>query len=630
MTKFERFVCVVTPMLLALALMAPAWAQGNATFTIEQLQVDESSYPEMSAVASVLNPSGVPVTDLTQDDFTVLEDDQPLALTAVDAETNTDLSIAVALVLDLSGSAPLDDVKAAAYQFLDSLGPNDRVALIGFNTPVEIDTFDPSKEVDFTTDKDLIRGVIDGLSTIGETAVYEAIYKGVLVTSEEKAERRAVIVMTDGFDTASRAEIATSDTPKTAARDRRIPIFTVGVYSPQFSSNPDYLKVLANESGGRYQEAADPAELGNLFQNVIDQLQLQYRLSFHTDLPPDGKDHVLTFQVTTADGQMTVDQTVKYPGRPPVPQILKIQQDINGELEDLRPEIKGKVLLVPQISAQNPIVKVEYFLDDQLTHTVMVDAQESKGTHEPWEWKWDTCEASEGAHTLAIVAYDDDGAASAKKTTNVEINRAGSICIPGLGAVDTKVVIAVAAGVLLLLFVLAVLILASRRRELAPAFPGTRPFPGAPPPPPPAPSPTPQAPPAPGYTPTMPVQPPSYEPAGPGAVPARTEILHKEPEAMAWLVAQQGPLTGREFRLGEATSIGRTGDNDIVLDDPAVSRQHAKVKLEDKAFFLYDMGATNPTLVNGQQVARHLLTDGDRIEIGRTVLVFKRIQSTQT
>jgi pSer/pThr/pTyr-binding forkhead associated (FHA) protein len=95
---------------------------------------------------------------------------------------------------------------------------------------------------------------------------------------------------------------------------------------------------------------------------------------------------------------------------------------------------------------------------------------------------------------------------------------------------------------------------------------------------------------------------------------------------MGWLVVERGPQEGREFRLSEVTDIGRGGENDIVLDDPAVSRQHAKVRLEEGIFTIFDLGATNPTEVNGQEIGRHQLLDGDRVTIGKTVLVFKQIE----
>ena len=94
-------------------------------------------------------------------------------------------------------------------------------------------------------------------------------------------------------------------------------------------------------------------------------------------------------------------------------------------------------------------------------------------------------------------------------------------------------------------------------------------------------------------------------------------------------MVEKGPRAGQEFRLQEVTTIGRGGDNDIILDDPSVSRQHAKVRLEGQTFTIFDLGATNPTEVNGQKIGKHQLVDGDRVEIGNAVLVFKQVKSAQ-
>lgn len=109
--------------------------------------------------------------------------------------------------------------------------------------------------------------------------------------------------------------------------------------------------------------------------------------------------------------------------------------------------------------------------------------------------------------------------------------------------------------------------------------------------------------------------------------PAPTQRLDVEAQPLAWLVMTKGPQAGREFRLNpDETTIGRTGENDIILDDLTVSRYHARVRQEGEDFYLYDMAATNPTLVNGQVITRHPLQEGDQVEIGEVVFVFKRVQ----
>jgi len=124
-----------------------------------------------------------------------------------------------------------------------------------------------------------------------------------------------------------------------------------------------------------------------------------------------------------------------------------------------------------------------------------------------------------------------------------------------------------------------------------------------------------------------------YERRIPGA--DETVVLHKAPPVLAFLVVKSGPRVGRVYNLNpEVTTMGRDPQNDIILDDEAVSRQHAKVRSEKvkvegeeahEQFFIYDLATSNGTKVNGQEIMKHPLVDGDEIEIGRTILVFKKV-----
>jgi len=141
----------------------------------------------------------------------------------------------------------------------------------------------------------------------------------------------------------------------------------------------------------------------------------------------------------------------------------------------------------------------------------------------------------------------------------------------------------------------------------------------------------PPPPPAPPVAPTEPMaelpQPP------PAPTPAPTEALRlARPEELAWLVLTSGTRAGKEFRLGETSTIGRDpAHNDIVVDDSAMSRQHAKVRLQEGQFVLYDLASTGGTFVKDREtgewaeVQKHTLVDGDQIKMGRTVLAFMQI-----
>lgn len=124
-----------------------------------------------------------------------------------------------------------------------------------------------------------------------------------------------------------------------------------------------------------------------------------------------------------------------------------------------------------------------------------------------------------------------------------------------------------------------------------------------------------------------------YQPAP--APAAKTEIMYKPPSVMAWLVIASGHRTGTLRRLSpDVTTVGRDAHNDIIIDDPKASRQHAKVRLEkgdndQEQFFIHDLATPNGIMVNGEKIIKQALYDGDRLKIGETVLVFKQLDGPQ-
>jgi len=72
----------------------------------------------------------------------------------------------------------------------------------------------------------------------------------------------------------------------------------------------------------------------------------------------------------------------------------------------------------------------------------------------------------------------------------------------------------------------------------------------------------------------------------------------------------------------DRVSIGRRADNDVCLQYPAVSADHAEIVTVRGDSFLHDLGSTNGTLVNGNRVVKHFLQDRDTIDIGRVQLVY--------
>jgi len=92
---------------------------------------------------------------------------------------------------------------------------------------------------------------------------------------------------------------------------------------------------------------------------------------------------------------------------------------------------------------------------------------------------------------------------------------------------------------------------------------------------------------------------------------------------LAKLVATAGPHRGSEFELTRrTTTIGRSEECDIVLEDESVSRQHARITLTENHFHIEDLNSTNGTFVNGKRIISHQLLDQDRIQICKSIFIF--------
>ncbi len=120
---------------------------------------------------------------------------------------------------------------------------------------------------------------------------------------------------------------------------------------------------------------------------------------------------------------------------------------------------------------------------------------------------------------------------------------------------------------------------------------------------------------------------PDGEPGGPPSpLPRPLEGARGAPRRLDAPVAPgPGPATQRTFPLTSPLIIlGRGTDCDLRLVDQGVSRHHAEIRVEDGDVVLVDLGSTNGTFVNGQPIRRVSLTDGTRVTLGRTTLVFRR------
>jgi hypothetical protein len=121
--------------------------------------------------------------------------------------------------------------------------------------------------------------------------------------------------------------------------------------------------------------------------------------------------------------------------------------------------------------------------------------------------------------------------------------------------------------------------------------------------------------------------------APPVTEPTPTPTMVFRPEAAVAAVPEPEPepprervvlsLEGREVPITvDRAVIGRSRECDVRVADSNVSRRHAELRREDSAYWIVDLGSTNGTELNGKRVERAKLSDGDRITLGSTDVVF--------
>ncbi|MGH9280299.1 MAG: FHA domain-containing protein [Acidimicrobiales bacterium] len=108
-------------------------------------------------------------------------------------------------------------------------------------------------------------------------------------------------------------------------------------------------------------------------------------------------------------------------------------------------------------------------------------------------------------------------------------------------------------------------------------------------------------------------------------------VLHSQRQELpvcGWLVIVRGRRKGRDFRIDKEVSVlGREGTCDYVIEDDSVSRQHCRIRREGENFILFDLGSGNGTFLNGEQVQKAELRDGDLFKVGETIVLFKEAKA---
>lgn len=277
----------------------------------------------------VVDRQGRPITDLGQGSFDIYEDGVKQQISRFEP---SEAPFSVVIMLDMSGSTLgfRQIIRQSAARFIDALSPNDRVAVVEFYDKINLRN-------DFTTDRDTVINSINVSNGRGKTQLYKALDFALDKLSREKSRRKAIIVLTDGVDTAVKDQdrvllenvaddkVLTTLKPETSDILNRVlsrsDIQGVTIYPLALpTGNPDKLadptnrqiamfraararlQIVADRTGGQLNTINRLEEMGRLYAQVAADLRTLYTIEYQPEnTKRDGKWRSIRIQVRNPD-----------------------------------------------------------------------------------------------------------------------------------------------------------------------------------------------------------------------------------------------------------------------------------------------------------------------------------------
>ena len=209
--------------------------------------------------------------------FKVLENGKPV-LGAKVVPASVQGTFGAILVIDTSNSmhgAPIRGAVDAARAFAARRNVNQRIAVLAFNSSNEL-------VLPFTSSEDRIRGALSHTPPLAQgTHIYDAVGQAISLVQAARLETGTVVLLSDGADTDS--VLGLTDVTR-LAHDAHVRVFTVGLRSSSFQ--PAALQQLATATGGSFSQAANPAELARIYDQLGLKLANQYVVTYRSLIVP--------------------------------------------------------------------------------------------------------------------------------------------------------------------------------------------------------------------------------------------------------------------------------------------------------------------------------------------------------
>lgn len=239
------------------------------------------------------------VSGLSKEAFTIFDENQEQEISYF---SDADAPVSIGILFDISGSMSGEKVakaRTALERFINTSHPNDEYFLIAFNSRAQL-------LLDRTRDGEAVLQKLTLVEPKNNTALYDACYLGVERVTRGAHQKKALLIISDGQDNASRYNFKEV---RRLMKESDVTIYSVGIMDGRDAGSMEgmqgqaFLDELSNVTGGKSFYPQTNVEMDEIFERIALELRHQYAIGYNPkNFQPDGKWHKVKVKVKPPRG----------------------------------------------------------------------------------------------------------------------------------------------------------------------------------------------------------------------------------------------------------------------------------------------------------------------------------------